>query len=231
MDTPSNDPLQAPHFEVTPFRADGGTPMLGVLLTVTLGVIAAGVLGVAASFIGRWFYLILIFPLAVGGGTGLAVALGLTYGKVRSPSVALLAGLLGGIFGMFTMHYCNYRQFLNTVEQEVPGGIAELEKAGFGFTAFMDARATAGVSIGRGKKGLNIGYVGSIIYWLAEVGIVLWVVGAIAHSSASEPFCTRCNEWKVAQILYGSLPVSPQAGASAVAEGDAARFIQRSRTD
>ncbi len=94
----------APHFDATPFQPDGGAPFAGIMLTISVAIVSAALLGFIGSMIGQWFYLILIFPLGIGAGVGAAVAFALKQGKVRNPAVGVLAGFLGGVIAMLTMH-------------------------------------------------------------------------------------------------------------------------------
>lgn len=199
-------------FDTQPYVPDGGFSAVG-LLVLLIGLGAAGIgMGALAYFVSQWFYLILLFPVAIGiviGGVGMVLV---KTGKVRAPWLAGIAGLLAGILAMLTSHYLEYRKFNNDLNDNrgmaqlnvlvAPKEEKELLKrllAVKSFPDFIDAKAHEGVTIKRGAgngKGLNLGYIGSYIYWLVEMGIVAGIVFAMTRSPAREPFCTSSNEWK-----------------------------------
>jgi hypothetical protein len=80
------------------------------------------------------------------------------------------------------------------------------------FFEYVDYAAHVGVSLkraGHGDQGMNLGYIGTYIYWIVEALIVALVALAMTHKSASEPFCTACERWKTSHTL-GSVLGSPQ---------------------
>ncbi len=199
-------------FDTQPYVPDGGFSAVG-LLVLLIGLGAAGIaMGALAYFVSQWFYLILLFPFVIGmviGGVGMVLV---KAGKVRAPWLAGIAGLLAGILAMLTAHFLEYRHFMDEMNNN--RGMAQLnllvapkeEKENIrrmiavkSFPDFIDAQAHAGVSIKRAAgndKGMNLGYIGSYIYWLVEMAIVAGVVFAMTKKPAREPFCTASNEWK-----------------------------------
>src|SRR5262245_30115975 len=94
------------------YRPEGGFSLVG--LPILLGLLcAAGVgLGWLASFIGQWFYLIVLFPAGIGIGL---ILVGSTVGhlaKMRSPGLGVLLGLVSPGVALLAMHYSNYQRFL-----------------------------------------------------------------------------------------------------------------------
>jgi hypothetical protein len=156
------------------------------MLVLFLVFVAGVAIGWLASFIGQWFYLIFVFPLAIGFGVIAAGWLGTRAGKVTSPWFGAVAGMLGGLVAMMAMHYFDYMH-------------SGARGAGLTFGQFIDAQATAGVQLlgrpGRGG-GINIGYVGSFIYWGLEFLVVVGMCAALGVIVAASPFCTDCNRWK-----------------------------------
>lgn len=74
------------------------------------------------------------------------------------------------------------------------------------FPAFMNYSAELGVELShRGRKGMNLGYTGSIIYWLVEMLIVAGLGFVLMSSAAAQPFCVACHEWKK-EKEYGPIP-------------------------
>jgi hypothetical protein len=196
---------------------EGGFSAAGLpVLLAGLGAAAVG-LGWVASFIGQWFYLILVFPVAIGLGLiGVGVLLGrLT--KMRSPGLAVLFGLVSATLAIVAMHYFNYQRFLkqrDEVLKKVPDLDAvqaplhdpkEAEAVQFlrdarkvnSFPSYVTFEARQGVTIsGRGKGGLNLGFTGTWIYWGVELAVVagMAIFGLIGGAAA--PFCSTCKDWK-----------------------------------
>lgn len=214
-----------PRFETIPYRPDGGFSSAGSAFMVAAAMVAGLVLGLIASVIGQWFYLVLLFPALIGLGMGAICKFAIRLGKVRNPLVAGLAGFMGGCMAMLTMHYCDYHRSMDELEQKLPGVRQHL-----GFWRFMDLQATQGVTIGRATagnkdKGMNLGYTGSIIYWLIEVLIVAGIAYAMARSFAAEPFCRQCRDWKESRVV-GGVSIDGQVAAQALGDGDLTTFFQ-----
>lgn len=215
----ASPPPSFPRFETMPYRPDGGFSPAGSAFMVCAAVVSGLILGLIASVIGQWFYLVLVFPVAIGIGMGAVCVFAIQFGKVRSPMVAGLAGFLGGCMAMFTMHYGDYQRFLGEFEQQFPGIRQRMT-----FVDFMDLQATQGVTIGKATagnkdRGMNLGYTGSLIYWLVEALIVAGIAFAMARSSAAEPFCRQCRDWKEARTL-GGVSIVPETATQALNAGD-----------
>ena len=99
------------------------------------------------------------------------------------------------------------------------------------FPGFMHRTAERGVQIkgshdfGKNDKGMNLGYYGSIIYWLVEVLLVAGVAFAVMRKAAAAPFCRTCDQWKAKKPL-GSLQPPAEVAIQALREGDIGRFVQ-----
>jgi hypothetical protein len=199
------------------YAPEGGFSAAG-LPVLLAGLCAAAVgLGWLASFIGQWFYLILVFPAAIGLGLiGAGVLLGrLT--KMRSPGLAVLFGLLSAAVAILAMHYFNYQRFLKQREeilksmpdlddpQAQPLNAKEAEAVQFfrdaravnSFPSYMTFEARQGVTLsGRGKSGLNLGWTGTWIYWGLELaGVAAMAIFGLIGGAAA-PFCATCKDWK-----------------------------------
>jgi hypothetical protein len=103
------------------------------------------------------------------------------------------------------------------------------------FLAYMDYQATNGVTIqrvghgGANDRGMNLGYIGSFIYWGIEVLIVAVVAFVIMMGAAAVPFCRECMAWKQERKL-GTLAFRPgDVGAAqlvaALGAGEVTRLI------
>jgi hypothetical protein len=93
------------------------------------------------------------------------------------------------------------------------------------FPQFMDYSAKQGVEIKSShsfssrEKGMNLGYVGSYIYWGAELLIVAGITFAMVRSETRQPYCCSCNEWKPWRKL-GILAGPRQPAAAGVSSGE-----------
>jgi hypothetical protein len=217
-------------FETTPFQPDGGwTP--GGASRVFIAALVAGLgLGWLASLIGQWFYLIVIFPALLGGGVGLAGRWANQRAKVRNPPVAGVVGLVAGCTAMLFVHFFDYHRFLRHLDEVQPGMRAQWEDAGLNFFTFMDAQAQQGVQIGRaghGDKGMNLGYIGSWIYWGVEMLIVAGAACGILVASAREPFCTQCASWKKTRQL-GRLRIPSDRAVQILTSGEIVQLAEHS---
>ena len=75
---------------------------------------------------------------------------------------------------------------------------------------YIDIEAQEGVVVGEnGNNDINLGYVGSYLYFAFETILAAGVAAGIARGSALDPFCRNCNGWKTGRTLAG-LPHVPQ---------------------
>jgi hypothetical protein len=123
---------------------------------------------------------------------------------------------------MLVSYYTDYEIALRELQKQFPG----IQIQGT-FLEFMDARAREGVTIGRvgrgGDKGMNLGYVGSYIYWVVEIAVAAGVGLVMAKLPANTPFCTNCQAWKTEQSL-GTLSVLKPVTLDILNQGDIHRF-------
>lgn len=242
-------------FDATPYVPDGGFSIIGLLM-LFVGLAVAGILmGVVTHYISRFIYLILVFPMLIGFAVGGVGALLVKWGKVRSPWVSGGAGLLAGILAMMTVHYLDYRAFLDDREDFIQQDPV-LKNAGKGgrkllialggepafkrrmavesFPDYIEFAAHEGVTIKHGAGnnnggGLNLGYYGTYIYWLVETLIVAGIVFGMTRKPAQEPFCTLTNEWKSAKCgdnFFVPIEVGSATAATALKEGELGRLAE-----
>ena len=85
------------------YSPSGKVSPVGIALILGLGLVAGVVAAAIFHFVGRLFYLVLLFPIIWGVGIGMAVAMGVKIGKCRNSVVGLAAGLLASVasFGVF----------------------------------------------------------------------------------------------------------------------------------
>ena len=254
----ANDPVPSRlQFEVTPYVPDGGGGSLAAALQLISILCSVGILlGIAVSFIGQFFYLVLFFPILMGLAVGWFGAKTIARYKVRKERTCAVAGFAAGCLCFLTVHYTDYLRFEGQMEQvpedirQIARNIDALSAAGDkvpqeirdvitkfradpealkhcrvnGFLSFMDLEARNGVTLTSthgGGKGNNLGYYGSIIYWIVEGILLAAVAAAIMRTQASKPFCADCVCWKHEAVLLETPVLSDQILPS-VKQGDLA---------
>lgn len=202
-----------PRFESQPYQAEGGVNPAGVLLLLFLVTASGLLLGGIASLVSRFFYLIVLFPLVMGAGTGLAGMVGVHVGKVRNVWLAAFIGFFGGCLALFTMHYCDYLHF----RSQLP----EILQPEVSFFRYIDASAEQGVNISRLARGssMNMGYVGTYIYYGFEMLVAAAASLFVTIVNANDPFCRRCNNWK-AEHRLGHVENAPREVVEALRRGE-----------
>jgi hypothetical protein len=106
-------------FDVAPYQPDGGCPLLGVLLLGIVMLAAAVGLGWLTSYVGQWFYLVLLAPVGLGfvlAGLGWLMVTGT---KVRHGGVVFLIGLMAGTITLVAMHYYDYLRYRDNVTEHL----------------------------------------------------------------------------------------------------------------
>ncbi len=202
LPVPSPEP---PRFAALPYRPEGGVRVARLPLFVG-GVLLAGAgLGALASVVGQSCYIVLLFPLLVGLGLAALTILLCQLCQVRSPVLAGLFALAGGVGAVGTMHLLDFRHALRLVETDEARMSPDLVyrlRVTPEFGEYLDAVATEGLTIaGREGGGLNLGRAGTYLNWGLElllVAVVATIGGAIG---ARDPFCTACNRWKEERFL------------------------------
>jgi hypothetical protein len=216
-----------PRFDTAPYQPDGGCPASGFLIAAITSLLGAVVCAWLVSFVKQWLYLIVLFPLALGLAVGVAGNFGVRRGKVRNGLCAGLLGLVAGCLAMTAVHYFDYQRVLNELEQKNPVARQAMIDLGFTFFKFVDMRAHDGVRIGkvgRGKdRGMNLGYVGSYIYWSLEMLGAGVVALALMYGTARAPFCNVCNTWKVERKL-GQVAMPARQVEQAIVSGEIVRL-------
>jgi hypothetical protein len=215
------------------------------------GVAVALVAGVISAVVGRYFYVVLIFPIFIGCAVGGTQAFAIRATKIRTPLACGAAGLVAGVIAALTMHYADYGAFRQDMEDNAIGEHAlqqalvaaeddqEREmlsqllvafqedpevveaKQVDSFFGYLDWNARQGVELTstRGSsRPLNLGYIGSYVYWGIEALIVAVISAAMARGRAAEPFCVQCDAWKEQREL-GALRAHPKVVASIIEGG------------
>jgi ssDNA-binding Zn-finger/Zn-ribbon topoisomerase 1 len=232
-------------FDVVPYQPDGGVTVPGIVLMLAIEVLAGVVLGLVSAFIGQWFYLVLFFPILIGLGLGGIGIPAIRLGKVRNPLVGGLIGFFGGCVAWTSGQLLGYVAFLaerNENRAQLQAAANWQPGVGWignrpsdeqireareilqvkGLFSFIDFSARQGVTISRAgaadDKGMNLGHVGTYIYWAVEFLIMAGVALAVMRKATMRPFCTDCQSWKKNHWLGGLLP-PPEEAARAVTAG------------
>jgi len=243
LDTPS--PARTIIFEAIPYRADGTIQFGSALQLVGMLGVLGIVLGIISGYVSQHFYLVLLFPLLIGGCIGAAGSRCIKMFHVRNPLICGFAGFFVGGLAMFTMHYTEFQIFEQNLEaalddegrmvrqialraEEIHGNwnsaspderavLTALEADPLQLMAlrannvwrFLDFSAHQGVELnnagGGNGPGLNLGYTGSYLYWIAEAFIVAGLAYRMMSVAANEPYCNTCYQWKTAS-LFGPFP-------------------------
>ena len=96
---------------VNPCQPDGGFTASGLITMLGVMFVAGAAVGFAAHFISQLFYLIIVFPVAIGLALGRSGVRLVKFANLRNPLLGGLAGLVGGAAAMMMMHYFDYHEF------------------------------------------------------------------------------------------------------------------------
>lgn len=197
-----------------PYRPSNKVPGTGWIWLLALSALGGAVVGGAIAFIARWIYLLLIFPALMGFTSGSATTVAIKKGKVRSPLVGLLFGVLAGLMTYGAYHGGEYllirQSFAKEIEAELgqdmdPTATNTLIEAflqeqtgSSGFVGYLKFSAKQGLSIGRAgssSDGIPLNETFTWIYWLIELAIIEAISVIMAKSAAQDPFCETCEQW------------------------------------
>ena len=160
-------------------------------ITIHLMLIFGGVAGIATAFVVHliWqatgFYLIVLFPAAIGFTAGIGLSIGIHMGKCRNVYISVMVNLGIGILSYVAMHFFDSRSY---------DGSPDL-------LTYLEAMANEGYTI------FFIPLSGPFawITWIIEVGIVAFLAVMFGGGSSSSPFCETCNQWTDGDLsMYAS---------------------------
>ncbi len=92
-------------------RVPFGSFILLALLAIVGSAVVGGILWALDAY--AHFYLVIVYPLIAGGIVGGVLVLGVRVGKVRSPFIAMLIGLVCGVLIYGVYHYASYYHHLS----------------------------------------------------------------------------------------------------------------------
>lgn len=89
------------------------------------------------------------------------------------------------------------------------------------FPEYMICQAEQGISIGRvgdDGDGANLGFYGTIIYWLIEALIIAGITTTMVWMQSNAPFCTACDAWHQERSL-GDVAMAAKQVAKTLEQG------------
>jgi hypothetical protein len=190
-------PTPAVH-AVAPYTGTPGGTAGGFVVTVLVGTAAAALIGGFAGWLHEHVWFVLVFALVVGLAIGGLTGVGAKLGKYRNKGGAAAAGAITGFAGAFFFHYAAYQiDYANMPAEAWPG-----------FLEFLDQRCRDGSRIG---GSIELGYVGTAIYWIVEALVMLGVSAGLATWPVNYPFCAGCNAWKEKRAVGAFVIDGPRA--------------------
>ena len=209
-----------------PYRSSGKASLPGILVMIAHGFIAAFVVGWLMFGIEHslHFFLIWLFPLVAGGIIGFVSSLGVTSGKIRNATIAMLIGAAAGLFAFGIHQWFGYQAFRSdardTVQTalndpsnqnssalgaQIPDVAVDLyltqATGSSGFFGYLNLEAQQGVEISsRRLHGVNTGSAGFwFTFWLEALMLVV-ISGFFARGSAESPFDEGSQKWYAAAV-------------------------------
>ncbi len=215
-----------------PYLPSGQSNSGGITLLIAASVGAAVAGGVAEGLVSKWFSLLLVFPVLLGGVVGFAATWVIARSHVRSPWVAAVVAALAGFVAQAAVYGVQYAQFRSDFASELTQNPAlhdsmdtqlridqqlEEDTGQRGLMGYLKLRAQVGTQIqnaGHSGSGLKLSGTG---FWLL-FGINFLLAGGIAASSAyaraNLPYCEACRRWyeKTELVASGSGAKTAVAG-------------------
>ncbi len=192
-------------------------PLVGILASLVLGVIYAYI--TVYSPIGG--YISLLFVLGYGFGVGIATAVAMKIGKCRNTKVAVLMGLLVGLFALYSswvfFEFALFRHSGLPIEWSNVPGMFRHPRSIWAMACAINQEGWFEISGGT-PSGVFLW-----ILWLIEAAIIVALVPICAYGAISdEVFCEPCNRWTDdEQWINLALPDDPDQAAR-LTQGDIA---------
>ena len=195
------------------------------LAFVVLSVLGGMMVGVAVGAIGTFIYLVIVFPIIIGFLGGYIITENAKYTKARNASLIIITSVLTSFILFGTIFFTRYVGLQVITAKEVFGGYSDenlksakvlveysLEKdTGYpGFVGYILFKANRGVSIGRISRtdALNLGSIFTWLYWLVELGVIVFITIFMSRDISKKRFCEFCNSWYPGQRHVGGIPAA-----------------------
>ncbi len=209
------------------YKPSNKMSLLGLPLMFIAALLAGLLIGGLAFFISYQFnlFLICIFPLIMGFLGGAFMIAAVKVGKVRSPLLAALFGLLAGIaiVGVFRggEYYFSWihdsamraaaRQNRDATDQEIAikaiqMGLQDINVADF--MEFNQRLASAGTSISYRSTDIELNETMTWALWGIEALAIVLICIVMPFGTAGEPFNERANRWYINWEWFASVPLS-----------------------
>lgn len=194
-------------------------PSQGVVILAISSLVSGAAIGGATAFIGKFIYLIVLFPIGMGFATGAVMGLAVKKGKVRNPVTALGFGILGGLATYGALVYGQYINFQQETEKimqteygvtdkrqisEQVNVFLQQETGSSGIVGFVKMSAQEGITISRRGTSFKIKDNFAYLLWLVELGIVGFLAASMPFKSANEPYNEEAQEWYGKKQRIGS---------------------------
>jgi hypothetical protein len=201
------------------YRASNRIPFGSFILLVLLGAVGGAALGGVLWALDSQlhFYLVLLFPIVAGAILGGILAWGVRVGKVRSPFVAGIVGLLAGVLMFGVYHFAGNtitfrgeardaliensgKSFNESLLDRRIDEILDEEVGDTGFVGYLRLAAREGFSITRtsaSSSGSELDLSGDVVfgYWALEILIAAAFAAIIAGRAAGQPFDEESSAW------------------------------------
>jgi len=198
-------PTSSLRFPAVPYRPEGGFRLWGMIKLFSILAVGAALVGMLASLVGQMYYVILLYPLAMGIALAFIGYYAVNKAKIRNPALAGFAGLLAGMLAIVAMHFSDYKLALRNLqdtEAPIPGNVRFALTQQPRFEVYLVTTAQAGFRVcGDNDAGFNLGPQATWAYWMAELVLVCSLTTLATRSEASAPFCSQCGQWKSERFL------------------------------
>ena len=179
------------------YRPSGRFSFSGLVVMLAFGGVAGVVLGAAYGYLDQFnpiVYINFLATLLFGAGMALAARFGVRNGKVRSPLLAALVGIIIGVIGM----YSAWVFWINALSVRSKQAVWAFDPGRL--WSIMQAIAQHGAW---SLKGTNVSGAALWIIWAIEAAIVIGICTVKCRSYAREPYCEECGAW--AEPAFGGL--------------------------
>ena len=176
------------------YKHSGAIPLIGGLMTVVVGLLAAFIGGLIYAYAFQWIpiiYINFVVTLAFGALIGGAVGWSAMTGKIRNNMLVSLLTLIFATLGVYA------EWGFTPMALGIPGaGLDGLRPdVVIGLAKYLYAEGSWGMSDGAPVKGIFLA-----ILWVVEAGTILVTAFLVCKAfGTSQPFCERCDAWTTSQ--------------------------------